>query len=130
MQYAEEQCGKEPPSWIDGPPAPQKVSGSPGAQFDCVLAEHCVSDELALVVTAAHLDYNEAATLSCAGITAWNTPAFREGRDSRRAIIDENGGRPPSFRQAPIAAGMPITGHPSHRSRRAQLGHRAPTSSI
>ncbi|RQS78788.1 DUF4262 domain-containing protein, partial [Burkholderia seminalis] len=26
-----------------------------------------------------------------------------------------------------IAVGMPITGHPPHRSRRAQFGHRAPT---
>ncbi|WP_175886991.1 zinc-dependent alcohol dehydrogenase family protein [Burkholderia contaminans] len=60
------------PHWIDGPPTPQKVSGSPGAQFDGVLAEHFVSDEAALVAIPAHLSYDEAATLSCAGITAWN----------------------------------------------------------
>ncbi|VWD47412.1 NADPH:quinone oxidoreductase [Burkholderia contaminans] len=60
------------PHWIDGPPTPQKVSGSPGAQFDGVLAEHFVSDEAALVAIPAHLNYDEAATLSCAGITAWN----------------------------------------------------------
>ena len=58
------------PHWIDGPPTPQKVSGSPGAQFDGVLAEHFVSDEAALVAIPAHLNYDEAATLSCAGITA------------------------------------------------------------
>ncbi|MDN7874559.1 zinc-dependent alcohol dehydrogenase family protein [Burkholderia aenigmatica] len=60
------------PHWLDGPPTPQKVSGSPGAQFDGVLAEHFVSDEAALVAIPAHLNYDEAATLSCAGITAWN----------------------------------------------------------
>ena len=27
-----------------------------------------------------------------------------------------------------IAVGMPVTGHPPHRSRRAQFAHRAPTS--
>ena len=66
------------PHWIDGPPTPQKVSGSPGAQFDGVLAEHFVSDEAALVAIPAHLNYDEAATLSCAGTTAWNA-LFADG---------------------------------------------------
>ncbi|WP_321848172.1 NAD(P)-dependent alcohol dehydrogenase [Burkholderia diffusa] len=60
------------PHWIDGPPTPPKVSGSPGSHFDGVLAERFVSDETALVGIPAHLDYDEAAALSCAGITAWN----------------------------------------------------------
>ncbi|RQV87248.1 zinc-dependent alcohol dehydrogenase family protein [Burkholderia anthina] len=60
------------PRWIDGPPTPDKVSGSPGAQFDGVLAERFVADETALVAIPAHLGYDEAATLSCAGVTAWN----------------------------------------------------------
>ncbi|KFG97622.1 NADPH:quinone oxidoreductase [Burkholderia paludis] len=60
------------PNWIDGPPTPRKVSGSPGSHFDGVLAEYFVSDETALVKIPAHLGYDEAATLSCAGITAWN----------------------------------------------------------
>ncbi|KVV36796.1 NADPH:quinone oxidoreductase [Burkholderia territorii] len=60
------------PHWIDGPPTPRKVSASPGSHFDGVLAERFVSDETALVGIPAHLDYDEAATLSCAGITAWN----------------------------------------------------------
>ncbi|KWE88966.1 zinc-dependent alcohol dehydrogenase family protein [Burkholderia territorii] len=60
------------PHWIDGPPTPWKVSASPGSHFDGVLAERFVSDETALVAIPAHLDYDEAATLSCAGITAWN----------------------------------------------------------
>ncbi|WP_334031361.1 NAD(P)-dependent alcohol dehydrogenase [Burkholderia orbicola] len=60
------------PRWSDGPPTPHKVSGSPGAQFDGVLAERFVADETALVAIPPHLDYDEAATLSCAGITAWN----------------------------------------------------------
>ncbi|WP_334001753.1 NAD(P)-dependent alcohol dehydrogenase [Burkholderia cepacia] len=66
------------PRWIDGPPTPQKTSGSPGSHFDGVLAEHFVSDEAALVAIPAHLDYDEAATLSCAGITAWNA-LFADG---------------------------------------------------
>ncbi|HEF5152083.1 zinc-dependent alcohol dehydrogenase family protein [Burkholderia multivorans] len=66
------------PRWIDGPPTPSKVAGSPGAQFDGVLAERFVTDEAALVAIPAHLDYDEASTLSCAGITAWNA-LFADG---------------------------------------------------
>jgi hypothetical protein len=29
-----------------------------------------------------------------------------------------------------IAVGMPVTGHPPHRSVRAQFGHTAPTSGV
>ena len=43
-----------------------------------MLAEHFVSDEAALVAIPAHLNYDEAATLSCAGITAWNA-LFADG---------------------------------------------------
>jgi hypothetical protein len=32
--------------------------------------------------------------------------------------------------KASIAVGMPVTEHPPHRSRRAQFGHRAPTSDV
>ncbi|KVN68095.1 zinc-dependent alcohol dehydrogenase family protein [Burkholderia ubonensis] len=74
------------PTWIDGPPTPSKVAGSPGAQFDGVLAEHFVSDENALVAIPAHLDYDEASTLSCAGITAWNA-LFADGGAAPGATV-------------------------------------------
>jgi NADPH:quinone reductase-like Zn-dependent oxidoreductase len=66
------------PHWIDGGPAPWKVGGSPGAQSDGVLAERFVVDEAALVPIPAHLSYDEASTLSCAGVTAWNA-LFADG---------------------------------------------------
>jgi NADPH:quinone reductase-like Zn-dependent oxidoreductase len=66
------------PRWIDGPPTPAKVPDSPGATFDGVLAEYFVSDEAGLVAIPAHLDYEAASTLSCAGITAWNA-LFADG---------------------------------------------------
>ncbi|WP_175932855.1 MULTISPECIES: NAD(P)-dependent alcohol dehydrogenase [unclassified Burkholderia] len=75
------------PRWIDGPPTPQKVAGSPGAQFDGVLAERFVSDETALVAIPAHLDYDEAATLSCAGITAWNALFVDGGLEPGATVV-------------------------------------------
>jgi NADPH:quinone reductase-like Zn-dependent oxidoreductase len=66
------------PHWIDGAPAPRKVDVSPGAQADGVLAERFVENEDAFVAIPAHLSYEEAATISCAGITAWNA-LFADG---------------------------------------------------
>lgn len=66
------------PHWIDGDPAPWKVAGSAGAQIDGVLAQQFVTPETGLVPIPAHLSYEEASTLSCAGITAWNA-LFADG---------------------------------------------------
>jgi NADPH:quinone reductase-like Zn-dependent oxidoreductase len=66
------------PNWIDGAPTPAKTATSFGADIDGVLAEQVVFAEDALVAIPGHLNYAEAATLSCAGITAWNT-LFCEG---------------------------------------------------
>jgi hypothetical protein len=66
------------PRWIDGGPAPWKMDNSPAAQVDGVLAERFVVDEPGLVPIPAHLSYDEASTLSCVGITAWNA-LFADG---------------------------------------------------
>ncbi|WP_175965652.1 zinc-dependent alcohol dehydrogenase family protein [Burkholderia sp. BCC0322] len=95
------------PHWTDGPPTPRKVSGSPGAQFDGVLAEHFVSDEAALVAIPAHLNYDEAATLSCAGITAWNA-LFADGglRPGATVVLLGTGGVSIVALQLAHAAGL------------------------
>nr|WP_199743202.1 NAD(P)-dependent alcohol dehydrogenase [Sphingomonas ginsenosidivorax] len=60
------------PKWVDGDIAPDKVAGAFGAQFDGTLAEELVTDEQALTITPAGLSMVEAATIPCAGVTAWN----------------------------------------------------------
>ncbi|CAG9269776.1 Alcohol dehydrogenase [Paraburkholderia unamae] len=74
------------PHWIDGDATPSKVSGTPGAQFDGVLAERFVATESSLVAIPSHLSYEEAATISCAGITAWNA-IFADGRAQPGATV-------------------------------------------
>lgn len=59
-------------SWIDGPVSEEKLSEQLGGGVDGVLAEHFVSPAETLVRVPDHLDYAEAATLPCAGLTAWN----------------------------------------------------------
>lgn len=58
--------------WIDGEPTPEKTELSFGAHAEGVLAQEAVLPEHALATIPAHLDFVEAATLSCAGVTAWN----------------------------------------------------------
>ena len=57
--------------WIDGPPTPgpRVALGSPA---DGVLAEYVAFDQNDAVHIPGNLTFEEAATLPCAGVTAWN----------------------------------------------------------
>jgi NADPH:quinone reductase-like Zn-dependent oxidoreductase len=66
------------PGWIEGAPTPAKTARSLGGNVDGMLAEEVILPEEALVAIPPHLDFAEAATLPCAGVTAWNT-LFVEG---------------------------------------------------
>jgi NADPH:quinone reductase-like Zn-dependent oxidoreductase len=58
--------------WIEGPfDFDAAVSSARGGSIDGVLAEYVVLDEAAAVQVPASLSYEEAATLPCAGVTAW-----------------------------------------------------------
>ncbi|HWU51443.1 MAG TPA: NAD(P)-dependent alcohol dehydrogenase [Tahibacter sp.] len=65
-------------NWIEGRQTPQKSKDSFGGLIDGALAEEIVVSQDALFKVPAHLDYAEAATLTCAGVTAWNS-LFVEG---------------------------------------------------
>ena len=60
------------PRWIDGAISPAKTSVSFGAQIDGTLAEEITAGEDDFVVAPRNLGAAAAATLSCAGVTAWN----------------------------------------------------------
>jgi len=60
------------PDWIEGRPSRAKLATALGGGSPGVLAQELVLDENALVKSPAHLDAAQAATLSCAGVTAWN----------------------------------------------------------
>jgi NADPH:quinone reductase-like Zn-dependent oxidoreductase len=68
------------PHWIDGGPAAEKMNGAPGgAAADGFFAEYVVAHESGVVRVPDMLSDVEAATLPCAGVTAWNGVA-EEGR--------------------------------------------------
>jgi NADPH:quinone reductase-like Zn-dependent oxidoreductase len=61
------------PKWLEGRAVAERMGQAlGGAAADGVLAEYTVFDESSLVHVPAHLTDEEAATLPCAGVTAWN----------------------------------------------------------
>jgi NADPH:quinone reductase-like Zn-dependent oxidoreductase len=62
------------PKWLDGCAASEKM-GSPlgGAGADGVLAEYTLLSEQSVIHVPEHLSDEEAATLPCAAVTAWNS---------------------------------------------------------
>ena len=60
------------PGWLDGELDDAKAKTALGGSVDGLLAEYAVLNESALVQVPAHLSDEEAATLPCAAVTAWN----------------------------------------------------------
>ena len=64
-------------NWEDGPPNPDAGPALGAPPANGMLAEHVVLPEHGVVHLAESLSFEEAATLPCAGVTAWN--ALMEG---------------------------------------------------
>ena len=79
-------------NWIDGPPSPEKVKGALGGDIDGMLAEYVVLGESGLVHIPEHLSYQEAATLPCAAVTAWNALCAGDVKPGGTVLIQGTGG--------------------------------------
>jgi len=59
-------------NWLDGRISAAAMASAMGGAIDGVLAEEVVLNEAGAVHIPAHMSFEEAATLPCAGLTAWN----------------------------------------------------------
>ena len=59
-------------NWLDGAPTAETSKGALGGDVDGMLAEYVVLHQSGVVSIPEHLSFPEAATLPCAGVTAWN----------------------------------------------------------
>ncbi|QRV15944.1 zinc-dependent alcohol dehydrogenase family protein [Haloterrigena salifodinae] len=59
------------PDWIAGEGTREKMARTTGGNVDGALAEYAVFPAESLAVLPDHLSYEQGATLSCAGLTAW-----------------------------------------------------------
>jgi NADPH:quinone reductase-like Zn-dependent oxidoreductase len=65
-------CGIFMQRWIEGGPDDDKATSAMGGTMDGMLAEQVCLSADGLVHIPEHLSYEEAATLPCAAVTAWN----------------------------------------------------------
>jgi NADPH:quinone reductase-like Zn-dependent oxidoreductase len=79
-------------NWIDGPLTAAKAKGALGGDIDGMLADYVVLNELGLVAIPEHLSFQEAATLPCAAVTAWNALATGDVKPGSTVLIQGTGG--------------------------------------
>jgi len=79
-------------NWLDGPPTAQKSRQALGGDVDGMLAEYIVLKESGLVAIPEHLSFQEAATLPCAAVTAWNALSACELKPGATVLIQGTGG--------------------------------------
>ena len=72
VQVGDRVAGAFMQTFLAGELTPEKAKSALGGAIDGVLAEYVVFDEQGIVKIPAHLSYEEAATLPCAAVTAWN----------------------------------------------------------
>ncbi len=65
-------CGIFMQNWIEGRATAEKIRGALGGDIDGMLAEEVVLHEQGVVKVPEYLTMEEAATLPCAALTAWN----------------------------------------------------------
>jgi NADPH:quinone reductase-like Zn-dependent oxidoreductase len=65
--------------WLSGPVDDEKAASAMGGAIDGMLAERVCLNAEGLTRIPEHLSYEEAATLPCAGVTAWNA-LFHSGQ--------------------------------------------------
>jgi NADPH:quinone reductase-like Zn-dependent oxidoreductase len=79
-------------NWLDGPLTAAKARGALGGDIDGMLAEYVVLKETGLVAFPEHLSFQEAATLPCAAVTAWNALAAGDVKPGATVLIQGTGG--------------------------------------
>ena len=80
-------------NWQDGHPTAAKTKGALGGDIDGMLATEIVLPESGLVRIPDHLSYEEASTLPCAAVTAWNALfTWADTRPGDTVLIQGTGG--------------------------------------
>jgi NADPH:quinone reductase-like Zn-dependent oxidoreductase len=78
--------------WLDGPLTAARSKGALGGDIDGVLSDYVVLKEAGLVAIPNHLSFQEAATLPCAAVTAWNALAAGDLKPGSTVLIQGTGG--------------------------------------
>jgi NADPH:quinone reductase-like Zn-dependent oxidoreductase len=80
------------PKWIDGPISESNAKSSLGNDRDGVLSEFVLFDEQSVVPIPGDLTFEEAATLPCAAVTAWNALLGGNCGPGKTVLLQGTGG--------------------------------------
>ena len=112
-------------NWLDGPPTAAKIKGALGGDIDGMLAEYAVLNETGLVAIPDGLSFEEAATLPCAAVTAWNALAAGNLEPDSTILIQGTGGVSIFALQFAKARGLRVLGiFKQRRQNRARIRSR------
>ena len=78
--------------WMDGDFTPDEAATALGGPVDGVAAERVVLHEEGLVTVPEHLSFEEAATLPCAAVTAWNALVEKGGLKAGDSVLVQGTG--------------------------------------
>jgi alcohol dehydrogenase len=114
------------PNWLTGPATETALAEVPGGSVDGVACEYRVFAEHALVRVPEGMTYVEAATLPCAGLTAWVATAGSGDVTPGRAVLTQGTGGVSLFAlQFSLMAGAKViatTSSPEKADRLRKLG--------
>ena len=79
-------------NWLEGALTPAKARAALGGDIDGMLAEYVVLKQTGLVELPEHLSFQEAATLPCAAVTAWNALEAGKLKPGATVLIQGTGG--------------------------------------
>jgi NADPH:quinone reductase-like Zn-dependent oxidoreductase len=79
-------------NWLDGAPSAAKYKGALGGDIDGMMRQYAVLPEQGLVPVPAYLSYEQAATLPCAAVTAWNALLAAGPKSGDTVLIQGTGG--------------------------------------
>lgn len=92
VKVGERVCGTFFQDWADGPLTDAASKSALGGAIDGVLAERVVLNDHGVVKFPDHLSYEEAATLPCAALTAWNALTTDFDPAGKTLLVQGTGG--------------------------------------
>ena len=85
-------CGIFMQGWISGEVTPEAAATALGGAIDGMLSEKVVLSEEGLVHIPEHLSFEEASTLPCAAVTAWNGLVEKGGLKAGETVLVQGTG--------------------------------------
>jgi NADPH:quinone reductase-like Zn-dependent oxidoreductase len=97
------------PAWVTGPFSGEMLASALGGAVDGVLGEYFSCDQRAVVAMSDWLSFEEAATLPCAALTAWNA-LFEQSdlKPGQTVLVQGSGGVSIFALQFAVAAGARV----------------------